>query len=347
MWVKRQIFMKSKCDKDSQLSKQIVQWYRKNGRSELPWRKNVTAYRVWISEIMLQQTQVKTVIPFFKKFIGKYPNLKSLSTATEEEILALWTGLGFYRRAINIYKAKEIILSDFKNRFPKSFNDIVRLPGIGESTAGAIMSIAYQIPYPILDANVKRVISRYESVDSNATHKSNKKLWALSSKHTPDNNIFSYTQGIMDLGATICHNSKPDCAICPLQKDCKGAFKIKSVKREIKKQNPTKKINYALARSKDSFLLFKKLEKSFWEGLWTPLELNSIDPFPWKDDIEVLEEISLKHKLSHLNLDIKISIYSYEKIFKLKTNKKYEWINKSNIHKYGMPKPIKSIIEKL
>ena len=186
--------MKNKCDKDSQLSKQIVQWYKENGRSNLPWRKNVTAYRVWISEIMLQQTQVKTVIPFFKKFIGKYPNLKSLSTATEEEILALWTGLGFYRRAINIYKAKEIILSDFKNRFPKSFNDIVRLPGIGESTAGAIMSIAYQIPYPILDANVKRVISRYESVDSNATHKSNKKLWALSSKHTPDNNIFSYTQ---------------------------------------------------------------------------------------------------------------------------------------------------------
>ena len=155
---------------------------------------------------MLQQTQVKTVIPFFKKFISRYPNLKSLSIANEEEILALWTGLGFYRRAINIYKAKEIILSDFKNRFPKSFDDIVRLPGIGESTAGAIMSIAYQIPYPILDANVKRVISRYESVDNDSTHKSNKKLWALSNKHTPKKNIFSYTQGIMDLAATICHN---------------------------------------------------------------------------------------------------------------------------------------------
>ena len=107
--------MKNNCDQDSQLSKQIVQWYLKNGRSDLPWRKNVTAYRVWISEIMLQQTQVKTVIPFFKKFISRYPNLKSLSSATEEEILALWTGLGFYRRAINIYKTKEIILRDFKN----------------------------------------------------------------------------------------------------------------------------------------------------------------------------------------------------------------------------------------
>ena len=123
--------MKNNCDQDSQLSKQIIRWYLKNGRSNLPWRKNVTAYRVWISEIMLQQTQVKTVIPFFKKFISRYPNLKSLSSANEEEILALWTGLGFYRRAINIYKAKEIILNDFKNRFPKSFDDIVRL-GLGE-----------------------------------------------------------------------------------------------------------------------------------------------------------------------------------------------------------------------
>ena len=346
LWIKKQIFMKNNCDQDSQLSKQIVQWYLKNGRSDLPWRKNVTAYRVWISEIMLQQTQVKTVIPFFKKFISKYPNLKSLSSANEEEILALWTGLGFYRRAINIYKAKEIILSDFKNRFPKSFDDIVRLPGIGESTAGAIMSLAYQIPYPILDANVKRVISRYESVGNDSTHKSNKKLWALSNKHTPSKNIFSYTQGIMDLGATICHNSKPNCGICPLQDDCKSAFRVITSKKETKKQNPTKKINFVLARSNDSFLLFKKLEESFWEGLWTPLELDPNHPLPWKDDIETIEEIYIKHKLSHLNLDIKVNIYEYKKIFKLKTNEKYKWVNKSNIDKFGMPKPIKSIIEK-
>ena len=339
--------MKSNCDQDSQLSKQIVQWYIKNGRSNLPWRKNVTAYRVWISEIMLQQTQVKTVIPFFKKFITRYPNLKSLSSANEEEVLALWTGLGFYRRAINIYKAKEIISNDFKNRFPKSFDDIVRLPGIGESTAGAIMSIAYKIPYPILDANVKRVLSRYELVDNNSTHKSNKKLWVLSNKHTPSKNIFSYTQGIMDLGATICHSSKPNCGICPLQVDCKSAFKVKANKKETKKQNPTKKINYVLARSNDSFLLFKKLEESFWEGLWTPLELDSYHPFPWKNGIETQEVIAMKHKLSHLNLDIKIKIYSFDKAFKVKTNKKYKWVNRSNIDKYGMPKPIKSIIEKL
>ena len=177
----------------SLLAKKLIQWHESHGRKNLPWQKTSDPYHIWLSEVMLQQTQVKTVIPFFKKFISKYPNLKSLSSANEEEILALWTGLGFYRRAINIYNAKEIILNDFKNRFPKSFDDIVRLPGIGESTAGAIMSLAYQIPYPILDANVKRVISKYESVGNDSTHKSNKKLWALSNKHTPSKNIFSYT----------------------------------------------------------------------------------------------------------------------------------------------------------
>ena len=332
-------------DQNKFFSDKIIKWYEDNGRYNLPWRNNVTAYKVWISEIMLQQTQVKTVIPFFNAFVKKYPNLKSLSLASEENILAMWTGLGFYKRAKNIFKTKEIISNNFNNRFPKSFEDIVSLPGIGPSTAGAIMSIAYKKPYPILDANVKRVISRYEAIENSP--KTNKKLWFWSSQYTPQNNIFEYTQGIMDLGATICTNSNPSCNICVIKRKCKSAFKVKPIKSKNKKINPTKKINFILATSKNSVLLFKKLEKSFWEGLWTPLELNSIDPFPWKDDIEVLEEISLKHKLSHLNLDIKISIYSYEKIFKLKTNKKYEWINKSNIHKYGMPKPIKSIIEKL
>ena len=134
----------------SSFSSNITAWYKSNGREALPWRKNITPYRVWISEIMLQQTQVKTVIPFFNIFIKKYPNLKSLSNASEENILALWTGLGFYRRAKNIYKTKELIKNDFNNIFPKKFDEIISLPGIGKSTAGAIMSIAYKKPYPCL-----------------------------------------------------------------------------------------------------------------------------------------------------------------------------------------------------
>ena len=152
-------------NKNSQeFSEGVTNWYLLNGRESLPWRRNVSGYKVWISEIMLQQTQVKTVIPFYKKFIKKYPNLESISSATEDDILALWSGLGFYRRAKNIYKSKEIIKKEYKNRFPRKFNELMLLPGIGRSTAGAIMSIAYKKSYPILDANVKRVISRYKKI---------------------------------------------------------------------------------------------------------------------------------------------------------------------------------------
>ena len=172
-------------------SSNITKWYIQNGRRNLPWRKVITPYRIWISEIMLQQTQVKTVIPFYKKFIKKYPNLKSISLATEDDILALWTGLGFYKRAKNIYRTKEIIKKEYKNKFPSKYEELISLPGIGRSTAGAIMSIAYKESYPILDANVKRVISRYKKINTDEKGVV-KTLWSLSKNLTPEKNIFEY-----------------------------------------------------------------------------------------------------------------------------------------------------------
>ena len=218
---------------------------------------------------MLQQTQVKTVIPFFNNFIKTYPNLKSIASASEDDILALWTGLGFYRRAKNIYKTKEIIKKEFGNRFPKTFEELLYLPGIGRSTAGAIMSIAYQKSYPILDANVKRVISRYKDLNVNDKD-STKKLWSLSEELTPEKNIFEYTQGIMDLGATVCTSKSQNCSKCPLNYDCKNAYKDFQFESKLRKDKPKKKIYFTLARTKESFLLFKKNEKSFWESLWVP-----------------------------------------------------------------------------
>ena len=332
---------------DSLFSRKIISWYEIGGRSDLPWRKNITAYRVWISEIMLQQTQVKTVIPFYKKFIKRYPSLKSLSEATEEDILALWTGLGFYRRAKNIFKTKEILKNDFKNRFPKSFKDIVSLPGIGNSTAGAIMSIAYRNPQPILDANVKRTLSRFESIQNDSSSSADKILWQFSSKHTPQNKIFEYTQGIMDLGATVCTPSSPSCDICPLSKLCKSAFRVSKEKSTRKKINPTRKINFVLAINKKSLLLFKKQEETFWESLWTPYELETGNKLPWNDSYKNKEEINLIHKLSHLNLDINITILYFDKKFHFKSNKEHKWIEITDIDKFGLPKPIKSIITNL
>ena len=325
-------------------SSNITKWYIQNGRKNLPWRKVITPYRIWISEIMLQQTQVKTVIPFYKKFIKKYPNLKSISLATEDDILALWTGLGFYRRAKNIYRTKEIIKKEYKNKFPSKYEELISLPGIGQSTAGAIMSIAYKESYPILDANVKRVISRYKKINTNKNDVV-KTLWSLSKNLTPEKNIFEYTQGIMDLGATICNIRSPNCLNCPINKTCKSAFKNFEIEYKARKERPKKKIFFTLAHSKKSFLLFKKNEKSFWESLWIPYDgedfkESNILKEPAKRKIK-----TINHALSHMELDITIEIVDYKTPFKIKSNLEHQWINKNQIDNYGLPKPIRTIIE--
>jgi len=293
---------------------------------------------------MLQQTQVKTVIPFYKKFIKKYPNLKSISLATEDDILALWTGLGFYRRAKNIYRTKEIIKKEYKNKFPSKYEELISLPGIGRSTAGAIMSIAYKESYPILDANVKRVISRYKKINTDEKGVV-KTLWSLSKNLTPEKNIFEYTQGIMDLGATICNIRSPNCLNCPINKTCKSAFKNFEIEYKAKKERPKKKIFFTLAHSKKSFLLFKKNEKSFWESLWIPYDgedfkETNILKEPAKRKIK-----TINHALSHMELDITIEIVDYKTPFKIKSNLEHQWINKNQIDNYGLPKPIRTIIE--
>ena len=225
---------------------------------------------------MLQQTQVKTVIPYFKNFIQKFPSQKKLSEASEDQILAAWSGLGFYRRARNIFASKEIIKKEYGNKFPKKFNHIVTLPGIGKSTAGAILSLAYLDPHPILDGNVKRVISRFLNKDSNVLTES--QLWKLSSEMINRDDCFSYTQGIMDLGATICTPSKPSCNECPVSSHCLSAFKVSPIKRN--KVASTKKVismNLSLIQTKKSLLLAKNETESIWKNLWLPFKSVSLN----------------------------------------------------------------------
>ena len=327
------------------LSSLVIDWYKSQGRKNLPWRSNISPYRVWISEIMLQQTQVKTVIPYYERFLKEFPTLPSFLDATEDEVIALWSGLGFYRRARNIFKAKEIIKTEFKNKFPQKFEDLKLLPGIGESTAGAIMSIAYKKSYPILDANVKRVLSRYSNINEQSNSKRNKQLWEVSRDVTPANNTFEYTQGIMDLGATICKPKDPSCTFCPLNQVCSSAFEIKEPLKAAKalKIKPVKDINFTLAYTKNDFLLFKRNEKTFWDGLWLPSENPRIHKIV-KSKSSAQTNIQQKHKLTHLNLNLSINLLRYDKIFKVRTNTEYRWIKKTDIDSFGMPAPIKKII---
>ena len=326
------------------ISKKIVQWYAENGRHNLPWRKQVTPYKIWISEIMLQQTQVKTVIPFFKNFLNRFPNQKKLSMANEDEILAQWSGLGFYRRARNIFATKEIIKNKYNNIFPKDFNQIIDLPGIGKSTAGAIMSLAYSIPHPILDGNVKRVITRLIKQDLDSLKES--ELWSLSENLVNQNNCFAYTQGIMDLGATICTPKKPKCNQCPLNKNCLSAFNEMPL---IKKKSATPKqvipMNFSLIQTKQSVLLTKNEVGSIWKNLWLPFESEKLENNVKKFQLSSTYEI--QHELTHRRLKLKFNIYSSSKESQINTNQQYKWIKKDKINAYGLPKPISTMINEL
>ena len=330
------------------ISNSIISWYLDNGRQDLPWRQNISPYRIWISEIMLQQTQVKTVIPYFERFMDAFPSLEDFLDASENEIIALWSGLGFYRRAKNIFKAKEIIKIELNGKFPKEFEILKTLPGIGESTAGAIMSLAFNKSYPILDANVKRVLSRYAKVDESSASKRNKQLWGISKRVTPPSNIFEYTQGIMDLGATICTSRNPSCGQCPLNKICASAYSVKEPLKvsKILKIKPVQNIDFTLAHTDDHILLFKRNLETFWEGLWLPSE-DPKNQKIYKSESINNENIKVKHKLTHLDLNLSIDLLRYNNIFEVVTNAEYCWIDKSQIDSYGMPAPIKKIISTL
>ena len=326
------------------ISSQIVNWYLQDGRHHLPWRKKVTPYRIWISEIMLQQTQVKTVIPYFNAFMKKYPTLQKLSSASEDEILAAWSGLGFYRRAKNIFAAKETIKKDYKNKFPNKFESIIDLPGIGRSTAGALMSLAFLVPQPILDGNVKRVISRL--IRKKISSLKEKDMWDLSKKLVNTEDCFSYTQGIMDIGATVCTKANPSCQVCPLNEDCMSAFNVEvEVKNNNKKPKKIMMMAFAIVQTEQSFLFRKNEMNSIWSSLWLPFDQLAMKSY--MKELQLTQNEKFRHELTHRSLDLNVNVYFSSKEFDLDTNQKYEWIKKDRIDDYGMPKPITKLIQQL
>ena len=209
------------------LQTRLLTWHQACGRKNLPWQQSITPYRVWLSEIMLQQTQVNTVINYFTVFTQQFPNIGTLAAAEQDRVLHLWTGLGYYARARNLHQSAKIVSNQHGGQFPQTLDELITLPGIGRSTAGAILSIAMKKPAPILDGNVKRVLSRLHMVAGwpGCTSTANK-LWEIATYYTPDNPdyIRDYTQAIMDLGATVCTRSQPKCDICPVKNLC-AAYK--------------------------------------------------------------------------------------------------------------------------
>ncbi|OGT44679.1 MAG: A/G-specific adenine glycosylase [Gammaproteobacteria bacterium RIFCSPHIGHO2_12_FULL_38_11] len=286
-------------------SKKLLKWYEQYGRHDLPWQKNPTAYRVWISEIMLQQTQVTTVIGYYDRFMKSFPTVKSLAMATEDAVLSHWSGLGYYARARNIHKTAKIIDGKCKGKFPSSVEAMSELPGIGKSTAGAIISFSLQKKAVILDGNVKRVLARYFAIDKPVNQKDViTEMWALAEKLTPEKNAAKYNQAIMDLGATLCTSAKPRCSDCPFIADC-AAYKNNQPTfypvKIVKKERPVKKVKmYIVENKQGELLLLKRPSTGIWGGLWSFPECEN--DLPKLKFIEELPEIT--HQFTHFTLII-------------------------------------------
>lgn len=255
------------------LAPRLLAWHAKSGRHDLPWQRDRSPYRVWVSEIMLQQTQVATVIPYFERFLARFPDARSLADASLDEVLHLWTGLGYYARARNLHRAARIIRDAHGGEFPRSLAEVMALPGIGRSTAGAILAIATGARHAILDGNVKRVLARQYGVagpiDDHATLE---ELWALAERNTPVDEVATYTQAIMDLGATLCTRAQPRCAECPIHSSCRARIAGRQAQLPAgKRRKATRTLRRAVmlvARSESRVLLVQRPASGIWGGLW-------------------------------------------------------------------------------
>ncbi len=294
----------------------LLRWHAEENRRSLPWAQSNDPYRVWVSEIMLQQTQARTVIPYFAKFIAKFPAISELAGADVDEVLGEWAGLGYYSRARNLHKTAQIIEFELNGTFPASVSELTRLPGIGRSTAGAICALAFGLSEPILDGNAKRVYSRVFKVDEESDSARTRRLWTIAQELTPQVGCAEFTQAIMDVGATVCLPRNPSCGACPLRSICgarlagtQSDFPVKAKNRK----STAKSFTMVIATDDEGRVLLERRPTSgIWGGLWSfPEHCGSLDGLrQWflRDyAIQIRPDPplpSIEHRLTHLRLTI-------------------------------------------
>jgi A/G-specific adenine glycosylase len=342
----------------SDFAGRLLAWFDDNGRKNLPWQQNVTAYRVWVSEIMLQQTQVQTVIPYFNRFIDRFPDIGALASAEQDEVLSHWTGLGYYARARNLHKAAREIAGEHDGRFPDSVDEVIALPGIGRSTAGAILALAYGQRHTILDGNVKRVLARHEAIAGwPGKTRVAADLWNVAERNTPHERCAEYTQAIMDLGATLCTRSKPACDQCPVNGDCE-ALRTNGVDqypgRKPKVSKPLRTTTMILVSVSGEVYLERRPESGIWGGLWSLPELGDRSIDDWCDMMigaEVSEVQSwdvLRHSFSHYDLDIQpIVVRVASRAGKVADRGSTTWYSLDDAPPGGFAAPVKKLINQL
>lgn len=343
--------------KKKTFSERILKWFDLHGRHDLPWQKNRSPYRIWVAEIMLQQTQVKTVIPYYRNFLKAFPSISVLAESSLDEVLSFWAGLGYYSRARNLHQSAIAIKQNHKGKFPTRYDDVLALPGIGPSTAGAILAQALNQRHAILDGNVKRVLSRYHAIEGWPGHSDvSGLLWEKAEEHTPQQRVDDYTQAIMDLGATLCVRSSPVCEHCPLNGDCK-AYLNNSVSlyptKKLRKVMPVKRIQMLIIKnSSGSVLLEKRPPTGIWGGLWSLPEVAVVDDaahfcaeqWSLKAKTEKRGD-TFRHTFSHYHLDITPCWMIVDgEVDAVKEGDEIVWCDSGDLKQIGVSTPVASLL---
>ncbi len=342
-----------------QFSSAVLGWFDQHGRHDLPWQKEKTAYNTWISEIMLQQTQVTTVIPYYQRFLERFPTVESLAAAEQDEVLHLWTGLGYYARARNLHKSAKIVAHELDGKFPVTVEELEALPGIGRSTAGAVLSISTGKWAPILDGNVKRVLARFYALEGwTGSTVNQKRLWQYAEENTPQQRVGDYTQAMMDLGATLCTRSKPSCLLCPLQESCEALKQGKTDSLPTpkpKKTIPVKQTFMLMLQQGNSkeVLLYQRPPSGLWGGLWSFPQVADLRDTLNETGLELDESTfqtlePVRHTFSHFHLDITpIKAQVNTPTDCVMEGKPLLWYNIEQPENVGLAAPVKKLLESL
>jgi A/G-specific adenine glycosylase len=351
-----------------EFSDKLLAWFKLSGRKDLPWQQNRDPYRIWLSEIMLQQTQVKTVIPYFEKFVAHFPDIASLASAELDQVLHLWTGLGYYARARNLHKTAAIIADLHDGHFPEDIATVNALPGIGRSTAGAILSLAFNQHHPILDGNVKRVLARYYAIPGwPGNKKVENLLWEKATVNTPSKHVAQYTQAIMDLGATVCTRSQPACEQCPVLKKCCAQKQNRQSDypgSRPRKALPEKQVAMAMIKNEhNEVLLLQRPPSGIWGGLWCfpEMDLGKNKTAKSQKQLQHWLEQSLgieasahpawpkmKHSFTHFNLTITpVPARLLREQPAIMENPGAVWYNPCEPDQRGLAAPVKKLLNKL
>ncbi|MCK8516698.1 A/G-specific adenine glycosylase [Methylonatrum kenyense] len=336
----------------------LLDWFAHSGRHDLPWQHPATPYRVWVSEVMLQQTQVAVVIPYFQRFMQRFPDVEALAEADQDTVLAHWSGLGYYARARNLHAAAGVLRDQYDCQFPQSLETLQALPGIGRSTAGAILSLGCGFPAAILDGNVKRVLARQFAVEGWPGRSAVlRQLWQLAESHTPEHDCAAFNQAMMDLGATLCLRRNPQCEACPVADGCEArsagtqhAYPGRKPARRL----PVRSTRMLLLESEAGILLQRRPPAGLWGGLWSLPECPAgTDPVDWcREQLGLEVELpapgqTFRHTFSHFHLDIEplhASVHGDHGIMECAES---VWYNGAARDAHGLAAPVQRLLEQV